>query len=466
MREPGITPPARIGVTLANAVGFSGNVMIGLIVDTEGVPQDLVVLKTADPNLNRGALDAVREWRYRPAMKDGKPVAVQTVAGAVTAFAPTGLLPTGFGIPNNLPTPPPGVYRQGDPGVTRAIRQGNGFGPLPPSIAKPGRIMVAFVVSEKGIPGDFQFVESGGKDLDKAVAEMIGKWRYDPAIKDGKPVPFQTSFNLTIGSGAATSGTPPTPFPTQPPQLSSAPRPAAPISTEPLPEGVYRAGGDVNSPTAIFKIDAGYPDQARSAGLSGTVVVRAIVGVDGVAREFKVVRAVAPVLDQKALETARLWRFRAGDKDGVPVPVEVLMEFAFGSGTQPLPVQAPVTSPVTAPPPPPSAKAPKDPPYDPAFDAGPVYPIGAGVTAPTIIYKTEPSYTNEAREKKLSGNVNLSLIVNAAGQPKEIQVTRTLGMGLDEKAVEAVSKWRFKPGMKDGVPVRVRVTIFVAFQIQ
>lgn len=96
---------------------------------------------------------------------------------------------------------------------------------------------------------------------------------------------------------------------------------------------------------------------------------------------------------------------------------------------------------------------------------GGVYKIGGGVSAPVATYKPEPEYSEEARKAKYQGEVWLSVVVDEKGVPQQIKVTRKLGLGLDEKAIEAVSKWRFKPGMKDGKPVAVQATIAVSFHL-
>jgi TonB family protein len=66
---------------------------------------------------------------------------------------------------------------------------------------------------------------------------------------------------------------------------------------------------------------------------------------------------------------------------------------------------------------------------------------------------------------KLSGSVLLSIIVDTEGHARDIHVAKSLGMGLDEKAMEAVEKWRFKPGMRNGQPVNVQATIEVNFRL-
>ncbi len=100
-----------------------------------------------------------------------------------------------------------------------------------------------------------------------------------------------------------------------------------------------------------------------------------------------------------------------------------------------------------------------------AADPSQVLRIGDGVSAPVLIHKVEPRYSKEARKAKYSGTVLLSIVVSSKGLPRDIKVVRPLGMGLDEKAIEAVSKWRFRPGMKDGRPVSVYAQVEVTFRL-
>jgi len=100
----------------------------------------------------------------------------------------------------------------------------------------------------------------------------------------------------------------------------------------------------------------------------------------------------------------------------------------------------------------------------PSKDHGDVYRVGAGVSPPVPIYNPEPEYSEEACKAKYQGSSALQVVVNEKGAPIEIRVVRKLGLGLDERAIEAVSKWRFKPGTKDDKPVSVMVTIEVGFR--
>ncbi|MGA9497166.1 MAG: energy transducer TonB, partial [Terriglobales bacterium] len=84
---------------------------------------------------------------------------------------------------------------------------------------------------------------------------------------------------------------------------------------------------------------------------------------------------------------------------------------------------------------------------------GGAYRVGGGVSGPRLTYSPDPEYSEEARKAKFQGTCVLWVVVGADGRPRDIKVARTLGLGLDEKAIEAVKTWRFEPGKKDDKPV-------------
>ncbi len=91
--------------------------------------------------------------------------------------------------------------------------------------------------------------------------------------------------------------------------------------------------------------------------------------------------------------------------------------------------------------------------------------IGGGVSAPVALYTPEPEFSEEARKAKVAGNVVVYLQVDTNGKPVNVRVLRGIGMGLDEKAIEAVRQYKFKPAMENGHPVRVEMNVEVNFQI-
>jgi TonB family protein len=118
--------------------------------------------------------------------------------------------------------------------------------------------------------------------------------------------------------------------------------------------------------------------------------------------------------------------------------------------------------------PPPARQAPVKPAVEARPPLGPeetVTRVGNGVSPPAVTSRVDPEYTEEARAAKVSGTVRLAVVVDKEGMARNIRVVSSLGSGLDEKAIEAVSQWRFRPGQKDGQPVNVRATIEVNFRL-
>ena len=96
---------------------------------------------------------------------------------------------------------------------------------------------------------------------------------------------------------------------------------------------------------------------------------------------------------------------------------------------------------------------------------GGVMSVGGGVSAPMVIHSVEPEFTPEARAAGFQGSVQIELIVDSQGNPQNVHVIRHLGMGLDQKAEQAVRQYRFKPAMYQGHPVAVQLIIDVAFHL-
>jgi periplasmic protein TonB len=95
-----------------------------------------------------------------------------------------------------------------------------------------------------------------------------------------------------------------------------------------------------------------------------------------------------------------------------------------------------------------------------------VYHVGRdGVTPPRSLYAPNPEFDEAARRAKLNGFVVLSLIVTPEGNTKDIRVTKSLSPGLDQRSIEAVSKWKFAPATKDGKPVAVELHVQTTFNI-
>jgi periplasmic protein TonB len=109
-------------------------------------------------------------------------------------------------------------------------------------------------------------------------------------------------------------------------------------------------------------------------------------------------------------------------------------------------------------------------------DASGKYHVGDGVSAPKLLYAPDPEFTDQARRKRLGGTVVVALTVDAAGNPQEVRVIRSLSqdvskkykqiaLGLDDAAVAAVKRYRFQAAQFQGKPVPVETKVEVNFRI-
>jgi TonB family protein len=172
---------------------------------------------------------------------------------------------------------------------------------------------------------------------------------------------------------------------------------------------------------------------------AGAIAVRVTVGTDGVPHGVRPVEGGASVLGDAAVKAVESWRFEPASGNGKKREADGAIEFECRPGNV-------------------EEKTPAVPTRQ--------YRVGGGVSAPVLLSKLEPEYSERARQAKHQGTSMLYVQISPEGRATNIHVVRRLGMGLDQKAVEAVRHWRFKPGVKDGTPVTVEATIEVNFRLK
>lgn len=96
---------------------------------------------------------------------------------------------------------------------------------------------------------------------------------------------------------------------------------------------------------------------------------------------------------------------------------------------------------------------------------GGAYRIGGGVSAPRALFSPDPEYSEEARKAKYQGTCVLWIVVGPDGRVHDVRIQRSLGLGLDQKAMEAVRTWKFEPAQKDGQAVAVQMSVEVSFRL-
>jgi len=293
-------------------------------------------------------------------------------------------------------------------------------------------------------------------------------------------------------------------------QESAPPVPAAaPVSESPQNVLTLPAGAVYGN--IIHSVDPVYPPIAKAAHLQGVVVLDARISKEGMVEDVSPVSGPS-MLQASAVDAVRQWTFKPYTVDGQPVAVHttISVNFTFGGDSQnqkvfspttldaqmakmkaphgTVVVQDPHTGQILA-----LAISPRFNPNDSShmqpgsltpltigIGAGdgsrPVYPqtdgagnpirrIGGGVSAPAIIHQVNPEYTPEAKKAKFGGTVLVGCIVNEQGVPEDVHVVRGIGMGLNDKAVEAVKQYKFRPALENGVPVPTALNIEVNFQI-
>jgi TonB family protein len=94
------------------------------------------------------------------------------------------------------------------------------------------------------------------------------------------------------------------------------------------------------------------------------------------------------------------------------------------------------------------------------------YGVSGGVTGPTVVYRVEPEYSEEARKARHEGTVVLEAVIRKDGKVDVVHLLRSLGFGLDQNAIDALKAWRFRPAMKNGMPVDFTLNVEVRFSLR
>jgi len=214
--------------------------------------------------------------------------------------------------------------------------------------------------------------------------------------------------------------------------------------------GPTRISGGVMAGQIVSKVNPIYPQEAKEQGIQGTVVLHAIIDRDGTVKELTVISGPPPLVPS-AMDAVRQWVYKPYLLNGEPTEVDTTITVNYSLNNSP--AQQPPSSDNTH--------------QDTYQITGPdgVYKIGGSVRPPILTNDVDPQYTEAARKAKLSGNVIVGLIVDSNGVPQNVHVAKGLGNELDQKAVEAVQQYRFKPATKDGEPVPVALNVDFNFRI-
>jgi TonB family protein len=213
----------------------------------------------------------------------------------------------------------------------------------------------------------------------------------------------------------------------------------------------------------VHKVDPKYPSKAQDRGIAGIVVLTALVAKDGKVRDVQVISG-DPMLAAAAVSAVRHWRYTPYLFEGKAAEVRAQISLTFAlrrlehncqedarpaDASNPENAAKDSVSGATA-----KADVPQE-----------VYKVGGDVKPPRVISSRDPDYPEKARNAKEQGTVVLMATITPEGKVGTVRVVRSIGRGLDEKAMEAVCQWKFQPATRDGKPVATQVNVEVEFRL-
>jgi TonB family protein len=300
----------------ARLAGLEGTVWLSVAVGKDGAPEDVRVTQSIGLGLDEKAIDAVRQWRFKPGPNADPGVRMLTDVAVDFRLpgkrSPWHLIGVEFKPPDGASRP---VF------LSAKYPAGSGVDPRAYEEARlvvvMGRFATAklsFDVDEHGVPVDVHVSDASQEIWGKDAIALVKSWRFRPGLKDGVPISVPCELELIWGRAAMERD-----------RLEKI-RAGSP-GTGPA---VGCVGNKASLPIPLSSAAPTYTDEALKAGLQGTVMVTAVVGDDGVPKDIKL--AGEPLgfgLDEKAIETVAKWRFRPAEVNGKPFATSVMLFVNF-----------------------------------------------------------------------------------------------------------------------------------------
>ena len=294
-----------------------------------------------------------------------------------------------------------------------------------------GTVTLSGTITEQGVPRDIRVTGSLGFGLDEKSLAAIQHWRFTPGTRQGQPVPVDMTIPVDFRLPDKQSRWHLIRAEFTPPEGASRPQ----FSKTSYPYGV---GISLNAFEEAIVI--------RAIGREATATVAFDVDEHGAPVNLQVLNASHPIWGPEAMALVREWQFIPGMKYGVPASVLCTVDLVWGPTSLSTQALQWAVAQMSAPPTP--------------------NLVRNFASSPIVVYRgTDPSYTEEARTARLDGTVQVSFTIGEDGVPQNLRIISPLGHGLDEKAMESVSQWRFQPVILNGQPTRIGTTISVTFSL-
>jgi len=294
--EPEYTPQA-------SAAGLQGSVILYLEVNPEGELQQAQVIQSLGLGLDEKAIEAVQQWGFKPAMKDGRPVGVAESAEVSFHLSPVPsweILRSGFRVVRSASEP---ARQHSRPVLVQYVA------PAPETCpAEGGAVIVKLGVTPKGQPDHIVLIEGHGEAASAAALAAIGSWRFRPGSLNGKPREASGTVELRCRTA---------------PTIPTSSAESADAAT------VQRVGAGVSPPVFLRGAEPDYTEEARQAKYQGKAVLSIVVDTSGHAVNISVLQPLGMGLDVQAMGAVSQWRFKPGMKDGKAVRVRANVEVNF-----------------------------------------------------------------------------------------------------------------------------------------
>jgi TonB family protein len=290
-----------------------------------------------------------------------------------------------------------------------------------------GAVVVEATTDEKGNVKKVKIVKGEHDILNKAAADAVKQWKYEPMLIDG--IPHGIQFTVTCRFSLDDKKT----------SASAADEVFVKRDAPPV-----RAVGDVNPPNLIKKVEPIYPEAARAAGIKGTVILEVTTDIYGRVKNIKVLESI-PELDRASIDAVKQWVYEPMIIDGEPKGVVFTVTCAFKLDEYKRGVKL----------------------HEPklAFKLDePVRAVG-DIKPPKLIKKVEPIYPEAARAEGIKGTVILEVTTDIYGRVKNIKVLESIPE-LDRASIDAVKQWIYEPALIDGKPKGVIFTVTVTFHLK
>lgn len=353
--------------------------------------------------------------------------------------------------------------------------------PVYPAAAKEqhieGTLLLHAIIGKDGTLQNLTYV-SGPPILMSSAMDAVQQWQYKPTLLNGEPVEVDTTISVVYTLGGKTLKDVMESASSQPPSDTSQPDASAPTS------GRTHIGATVSAAQIIHQVAPIYPAIAKTAHISGTVVLHVIIAQDGTIKDLQYVSG-PPLLMKSAIDAVRQWVYRPTLVNDNPVEVDTTVSVVYtlgdknpkgpeGSGSpsdlpgSPGALPAPAVDSSQDAQKEAATQSPTDATPEPNASAQKPKPkrirVGGAVASANLVHQVAPVYPKDAKKKHITGAVLLRATIGHDGTVEKLEYVSG-PPELTPSAMDAVKQWRYKPTLLNGEPVEVDTTISVVYTL-